>query len=167
MRCPVPDDADAIVTILSDPLVARHLSLIPNPYTLADAVFFLEHIVPNEWVWAINLPGSAKLIGVVSLMPQECHDVAELGYWLSPSFWNQGLITEAARLVVTYGFEVLGLAAVTSGCFQDNKASARVLAKLGFNETRRAKRPGALGHNDVESIEVTLYARNEVKRQCP
>ncbi|VWX50531.1 hypothetical protein NOVOSPHI9U_290051 [Novosphingobium sp. 9U] len=112
----------------------------------------------NEWVWAVNLPGSAALIGAVSLMPRERQDVAELGYWLSPDYWNQGLMTEAALLVISYGFEGLGLTAITSGCFQDNTASARVLAKLGFVETRRVKRPGALGHDDVNSVEVILQA---------
>lgn len=157
LRRPQVFDTKEIADILNDWQVAKCLSHVPYPYTLVDAHFFLDHIVPNEWVWAINESGSPKLIGSVSLMPRDGSDVAELGYWLSRDYWGRGLITEAARLVVDYGFKSLQLACITSGCFKDNVASARVLEKLGFVANGRSKRPGPARSGDLPGIDMVLH----------
>ena len=68
-------------------------------------VFFLDHVVPAEWVWAITLRGSDTLLGAIGLTPEEGVAAAELGYWLSPAHWGNGITTEAARAVVAFGFE--------------------------------------------------------------
>ena len=141
LRRPNDGDVDAIVGIVGDWDVARRFGRLPHPYGAADARFFLEHVVPNEWVWAVTLQGSDALVGTIGFTPEEGADTAELGYWLSPAFWGQGITTEAARAVVSYGFERLSLPVLMSGYFEDNPASGQVLRKLGFVETGRAMRP--------------------------
>ena len=90
----------------------------------------------NGFVWTIRMGGA--LCGVVGL-----HDVlrtsrawrmdrAELGYWCGANVRNQGLVTEAARAVIDYGFRELQLHKVAVGCASENLASKRVIEKLGF-----------------------------------
>ncbi|MBB4861113.1 RimJ/RimL family protein N-acetyltransferase, partial [Novosphingobium chloroacetimidivorans] len=120
MRRPIDEDVAEIYRILSDEKVTRWLSLIPQPYRPEHAAFFMAHIVPNEWVWALTLPGSSKMVGAVSLMPRNGLRAAELGFWLSRDHWGRGLMSEAVQLVVLHGFDNLGLSFITSGYFDGN-----------------------------------------------
>jgi RimJ/RimL family protein N-acetyltransferase len=156
LRRPEELDVGAIVAIVGAWEVARRLARVPHPYDAADARFFLEHIVPAEWVWAITLQGCDTLIGTIGLTPQEGSDTAELGYWLSPVHWGQGIATEAGRAVISFGFETLGLPVITSGYFEDNRASGQVLRKLGFVDTGRTLRPCLAAGGEVPSVSMEL-----------
>jgi RimJ/RimL family protein N-acetyltransferase len=72
------------------------------------------------------------LIGAVGLELDRGNDRAELGYWIGKPYWNKGYGTEAAREVVRYGFEVLGLNRIFAGYFARNPASGRIQEKIGF-----------------------------------
>lgn len=159
LRRPNIGDVDAIVNIVGDWDVARRLARVPHPYGPADAHFFLDQIVPAEWVWAITLRGSDVLIGAVGLTPDSDAETAELGYWLSNAQWGKGIAMEAARAVVTFGFESLGFSYLTSGYFEDNPASGKVLSKLGFVETGRVMRPCLAAGGEVPSVRMQLPRR--------
>ena len=59
------------------------------------------------------------------------HD-ADIGYELAPDEWGHGYATEAARAILRFGFEELGLHRISAETVGDNTASARVLQKLGL-----------------------------------
>lgn len=160
LRRPELGDVEAIVSIAGDWDVARRLARVPHPYGPDDARFFLHEVVPNEWVWAITLIGDNILIGAVGLTPEEDRNSAELGYWLSPDHAGKGIATEAAARVVRFGFESLRLPLVTSGYFEDNPASGRVLRKLGFIETGAGERSSMAAGSTVPSVEMELSQSN-------
>lgn len=152
-------DAAAIVRIVGQWDVARRLARVPHPYTPDDARFFLEQVAPQEWIWAITRTGADALIGVIGLTPNKRDDRAELGYWLDPDQWGGGLMTEAGQAVLSHAFGPFGLSVVTSSYFEDNPASGRVLAKLGFMETARTMRSCLAMGRDVPSVEVQQLRR--------
>lgn len=156
LRRPNDGDVSAIVNIVGGWDVARRLARVPHPYGPDDAQFFLDQIVPAEWVWAITLRGSDVLIGAVGLTPEGDAETAELGYWLSPAHWGKGIATEAARAVILFGFQRLALPYFTSGYFEDNPASGQVLRKLGFVETGRVMRPCLAAGREVPSVRMKL-----------
>jgi len=156
LRRPNDRDVDAIVGVVGNWEVARRLARVPHPYSPADARFFLDYVASAEWVWAITLRGADTLLGAIGLTPEEGADAAELGYWLSPAHWGSGITTEAARAVVAFGFERLGLPVITSGYFVDNSPSGRVLRKLGFVETGHVMRPCLATGSEVPSIRMEL-----------
>lgn len=159
LRRPDARDISSIIAIAGDWEVARRLARVPHPYGESDAVHFLEHIVPNEWVWAILSRGAGELVGMVGLTLDADPGAAELGYYVSRPHWGRGIATEAGRLVVDYGIQVLRLRRIASGHFVDNPASGRVLHKLGFVETGRAERPClASGETARPSVELLLEA---------
>lgn len=57
---------------------------------------------------------------------------AKFGYWLGEPFWGRGIMTEAAPLVVDYGFQHFDLIRMEAGVFSNNPKSMRVLEKAGF-----------------------------------
>jgi [ribosomal protein S5]-alanine N-acetyltransferase len=57
---------------------------------------------------------------------------AELGYAVRKAAWGHGYATEAAALMLNFGYDALGLHRIQAACGPDNLASQRVLVKLGF-----------------------------------
>ncbi len=81
--------------------------------------------------WPVYTLSSRQLIGCCGLRPFR-ENVYELGFHLRPQFWHQGYAKETAEAVLAYAFSVLEADAVIAGHHPENKASARVLEKLGF-----------------------------------
>jgi RimJ/RimL family protein N-acetyltransferase len=74
-----------------------------------------------------------RLVGIARLARDQVPaDRAELGYWIGPPDRGRGYATAAARQLVSHGFGRMGLARVFARCQIANRASARVLVKLGF-----------------------------------
>ena len=61
----------------------------------------------------------------------ESSDV-EVFYALDKRYWGQGLATEGARASLRYGFETLQLERIIAAARLENRASRRVLEKLGM-----------------------------------
>lgn len=132
LRRPLPSDAKAIVAGVGEWQVARNLASVPHPYTLEDAEAFLARTGTAGGVaLGITLKSGADYIGGCGVHVRG-PSVYEMGYWLARPYWGFGYATEAARAVVAYAFDVLGVAYLTAGWFSDNPASGRVLEKLGF-----------------------------------
>jgi RimJ/RimL family protein N-acetyltransferase len=71
-------------------------------------------------------------VGCIGLRVDFLHSRGELGYWIGVPYWGRGYATEAARRLVGFAFDTLGLNRVHASCFSRNRASARVLEKAGL-----------------------------------
>ena len=158
LRCPVEGDASAIIAIAGDWDVARRLGRMPHPYTQEDFRFFMERVVPSEPTWAIVARQTDELVGVIGLIPNSETRSAELGYYVGRPHWGQGLATEAAQAIVSFGLESKLFAKLTSRYHADNPASGRVLTKLGFKPIGLSNHPCLAEGKDKPSIEVELIA---------
>jgi len=77
--------------------------------------------------------GKAKIIGTCGFnFWNKQYSSSPLGYDLLPSYWNKGIITEAVKEILRFGFEEMKLNRVQAITFPENVASTRVLEKLGF-----------------------------------
>jgi len=76
---------------------------------------------------------SRALYGVVGLESfAHLHQSVELGYWLRKEVTGQGIMTEAARLLLTWSFSRLNVHRVRVAAATDNHPSLAVIARLGF-----------------------------------
>ncbi len=81
----------------------------------------------------ISLKRSKKIIGWCGLQPFDpLPDKKEIFFGLSPDYWNNGYMTEAASAVLEYGFKELDLEEIVAGVKPDNIASIKVLEKIGL-----------------------------------
>jgi ribosomal-protein-alanine N-acetyltransferase len=130
-------DVKEILELRSNPETMKY---IPRPLLKAEEDA-LEHIVnidakieTQEGInWAITLKGTPKLIGLLGhyrIQPENHR--AELGYMLLPEFHGKGIIAEAIKEVVKYGFEVMKLHSIEAVIDPANLASEKVLQKNGF-----------------------------------
>ena len=83
-------------------------------------------------LWSLRLAADQPLIGFCGLQRVESTDLVEVLYSLDQTYWGRGLAGEAARAVLTFGFNVLGLARIAGGTDEGNLASIRVLERLGM-----------------------------------
>lgn len=58
----------------------------------------------------------------------------EIGYSLSPEYWNQGYISEANGVIIQYAFEKMKVHSIQANINPNNIASKRVLEKMGFRQ---------------------------------
>jgi RimJ/RimL family protein N-acetyltransferase len=135
LSLPTADDVDAIFAACQDPDVQRYTT-VPSPYRREHAVGFVAKATAwwesgSETTWAVRANGA--LAGMVGLHRLGRGD-GELGYWMAPDHRGQGLLTEAARAVVDWGFspDGLGLARIEWRAVTGNIASARAARTLGF-----------------------------------
>ncbi|RPK48162.1 GNAT family protein [Streptomyces sp. ADI93-02] len=56
----------------------------------------------------------------------------EISYLVHPRVWGRGIGTEVGRLLLSLGFDQLGLHRIHATCDPRNRGSSRVLAKLGM-----------------------------------
>ena len=102
------DDVDDVLNYASDPEVARYVPL-PQPYTRDDAVEFVARQVLADWssrpLFAIVF--EHHVIGSIALRIDEPNELADLGYALARPHWGQGLMPEAVRAVITWGFRAV------------------------------------------------------------
>lgn len=131
------EDAPQLLILRSDPEVLRYVDKEPMR-TLAEAEELIERIrdsfVKTDGIsWAINLKGSNELIALAGLwrIIKE-HHRAEIGYTLLPEYWNLGLMSEALKAIIDFGFNSMKLHSIEANINPDNKASIRTAEKMGF-----------------------------------
>ena len=83
-------------------------------------------------LWRADLTATGQPIGICGLIKRDVLEDVDIGYAILPRFEGIGLTSEAARAVIEYGFEALGLSRIVAITKPDNTASIRVLEKLGF-----------------------------------
>jgi RimJ/RimL family protein N-acetyltransferase len=105
----------------------------PHPYTADDANAWVESTAaqapPTQF--AIVLEEAVGGIGF-ALQADVARVSAEIGYWLSTSHWNKGVMTAAVRAVTDYAFTRFSLTRVFAVPYATNIASQRVLEKVGY-----------------------------------
>lgn len=91
-----------------------------------DLILALEHKRDAKVIGSIGLHDRQVSLAYEQLMSRE------MGYVLSPEYWGQGLMPEAAMCVLEYGFYQMGLDMVWCGHFEGNEKSRRVIEKCGM-----------------------------------
>ncbi len=129
-------DAPRVKALAGDRRIYETTLLIPHPYEegMAEAWIATHQACFYEGRGAVFAicKQSGDLIGAIELHRVGTYNRAELGYWVGTEFWNRGYCTEAARVIVDYGFKVLWCHKISATHFVGNPASGRVLEKIGM-----------------------------------
>ncbi len=131
------EDAKALAQAADNFNIAKNLrNVFPNPYTLDDAIWYINDSIANagkkQINYAIVIDGQA--VGSIGIFVKD--DVyeksAELGYWLAESYWRKGIMTEAVQMICKEAFETFDIVRIYAEPFADNAGSRGVLEKTGF-----------------------------------
>jgi len=137
LRRVVPADIGRVFRGLSDPLVIAHYGVAYDSLeaTQRQMDWFEEiHAAGTGVWWGICEPGDdAPLMGACGLNDVKAeHGRGELGYWLLPGHWGQGIATECVGAMLEHAFGAMGLHRVGADVDAENHASRRLLERLGF-----------------------------------
>lgn len=85
---------------------------------------------------------------------------AEVGYMLHPDFWRKGLISEALKKVITFGFREMRLHTISANINPRNDASRQILLKHGFEKEAYFKEDYYFRGKFLDSEIYGLLCRN-------
>lgn len=104
-------------------------------------------------LWKLLLKPEARLIGFCGLQPLELDSASavEIGWRLAKDQWNCGLATEAARVALQHAVEYAHLERIIAIAMPENRASLRIMEKLGMTYDRATQKGG---------FPVVVYARH-------
>ncbi|MDQ7797520.1 MAG: GNAT family N-acetyltransferase [Candidatus Edwardsbacteria bacterium] len=133
------DDASELQKLAGARAIADTTINIPHPYPEGAAEKWIsthrdEYQKNGSVAWAVVLKDSPQLIGCISLGVDSKNERAELGYWISQTFWGRGYCTEAAKAVLGYGFRQTKLNRIFAFYLSRNPASGKVMAKIGMKK---------------------------------
>ena len=160
MRPLTNNDAATITQEIGNFNVSRNLARVPHPYTMDDALDFLDWVKSYDkrsLVCGVELklkPG--QLIGVISYEFSISEDVAELGYWFAEKHWGNGYGRETAQAMVQDAFMRADQPKLIASYHNDNPASARILLGLGFKPTAFGQHYSKAQGIDVSSTKLSL-----------
>ena len=168
-------DLDELVQICTDPETVRWTT-VPLNYTRDDAQTFLTFTqraaaAGRELTWAID--DSGVLAGAISLrLPEGSANApgtyADLGFYTAAQMRGRGIMTDAVRTVLGFGFDPLGLGLDTIGwaALVGNAASERVAVKAGFTNitdgtSTSAARPDKYGNRKAVAVRQATMTRSQ------
>lgn len=140
-------DSNVILFLRSDKTITKFIERPENRKTKnkADAIAFIKEI--NEAFendksisWGITLINNPKIIGTICLWNfSENNKTAEVGYDLNPVFQKKGIMGEALRSIVDYGFDILNLEKIEAFTHSENENSKKLLEKNEFHYIENRK----------------------------
>lgn len=166
LRKITPADTDQVFALRTDPVCMEFLDRPPlkdREEALGLINQMLEGIANNSSVsWVIALQEAPDtLIGTIGywrIIPE--HYRAELGYMLSPQYFNKGYMTEAIRLVNAYAFNKMKLHSIEANINPANAASEAILIKTGFVKEAHFKENYYYNGKFIDSVIYSLLNPN-------
>jgi RimJ/RimL family protein N-acetyltransferase len=133
----VPQDADALATVLGDPVAMQYY---PSAFERKGVEEWIErnrerYQRDGYGLWAMLLKDSGELIGDCGCILQDVEGAnhVEIGYHVRRDLWGRGYATEAALACMEYAFIRLGVARVISMIRPENLQSLKVAEKNGMS----------------------------------
>lgn len=153
-------DLENVFTGLSHPDVIKYygVNYTSLEATKAQLQFFadLEKNETGVW-WAVCSIKDKTFYGACGFNNLSAqHKKTEIGFWLLPQFWGQGIITEAVQLICNYAFTTLALHRIEAIVETENSNSKKIMTKLNFTHE------GTMKECEIKSgsfISLDIYAK--------
>ena len=109
----------------------------------------------TNYRWCITVKDTDVPIGGIDITNIIDDSTCEIGFVLSKSLWNRGIMTEATRAVINYLFANTSFTKITAYHNIDNPASGKVLLKSGMHQTVVV--PKGAKKNTGEMVDKVVY----------
>ncbi len=157
LREMVPEDAENAYLLNLDPEVVRYTG--DEPFSsIEEARTFLQNYDHYRKYgfgrWAVIRKSDGEFLGWCGLKYTPEPDEYDIGFRFFRRYWNMGYATEAAKACLELGFSKFGMRQIVGHVMLGNRASARVLEKIGL----RYQAPYAF--DDEEGEVYVLYNKD-------
>ncbi|WP_158962083.1 GNAT family N-acetyltransferase [Myroides fluvii] len=130
-----PSDANSFFELNANPNVIRYTGNAAFK-DVAEATEFLEHYSDYKengyGRWAVVLKDSGRFVGWCGLKFDEETQQTDIGFRFFEAEWGKGYATESAEACLQLGFDAFALDCIIGRAMKANRASIRVLEKLGL-----------------------------------
>lgn len=132
------EDTEDIYSYGSNEAVSKYVTWNTHG-SIPDTKMYVEFVLScyeNKKIapWGIEYKETGRLIGTIDFVSwQPDQHCAEIGYALSEAYWGNGLVTEAAKEVISFGFHNMDLIRIQAKCLVGNVGSQRVMEKIGMS----------------------------------
>lgn len=130
-------DLDWLAAIWADPDVMRYVGT-SGPRSREKAQKRLGELIEHQQqhgfsIWAVLLQDGQTPIGYCGIQYLDDTPQIEVGYGFAKACWGKGYATESAAASVRYGFETVGLDRIVAIVHPENRASNKVIQKVGMH----------------------------------
>jgi len=127
-------DVEGIAELLADREATRFIGDVKTHDAAAESVRAMRdaHATRGWGTLAVFLRGNRSCIGYCGVRPLLHTPDVEVAFALQRPYWNLGYATEAAAASIDAAFNCLGIPSIAATVYPENKASLRVLSKLGM-----------------------------------
>lgn len=146
-------DAESLYEYAKDSRIGPIAGWPPHT-SIAESADIIKTVFAQKGVYAVTLKENDIAIGCIGLITGSRSNFpindneGEVSYWIGVPYWGKGLIPEAIREVLRYGFEDLHLTDIWCGYFDGNEKSKRAQEKCGFRHHHtEIDKPNALLNN--------------------
>ena len=136
-------DDGAVFNIRSNKIVYKYIAKTTQKH-IEEAQAYItktnKGIANGEFLyWAITLKETQELVGTICLWNfTKDKLIAEVGYELLPNYHKKGIMNEALKKVMEFGFGVLNLKIIEAFTHKKNEASKTLLIRNEFKlDTKR------------------------------
>jgi RimJ/RimL family protein N-acetyltransferase len=165
------DDAEQYTKWLNDPDVADHIGLYRQMVSLDSERKTLERLSGEGHLYAIVLKDNDMLIGNSGVHEIEhIHRRATRGLVIGEAERRgKGYGTEAIRLILAYGFNILNLHNVMLTVHADNPQGMACYKKVGFREAGRRREARIKDGQFIDLVYMDILASefNESAKNMP
>lgn len=142
------DDVEALLEAARESVehISPWLPWCTSRYGIDDARNWVSDAEKNweagtDYHFVIEDAATRCFLGAIGINQITMHKTGNMGYWVRKSALNQGVCTEACRLVANFAFSHLGFHRLEIFILPDNHASVAVAEKLGavFEGVQRNK----------------------------
>ena len=127
-------DIEGIARLLADRVATQFIGNVKSRETAAESVRVMrDAFLARGWGTLAVVPhGKNECVGYCGVRPLPHTTEVEIAFALQQDCWNLGYATEAAAASIHAAFDHLGINSIVATVYPTNKASVRVLAKLGM-----------------------------------
>lgn len=163
------EDAAAYFEYLSDDEVITYVPEECIPRSLERSIEEIEYNLDlfrykRSIYWAIARKDNNQLIGSCGFNYwNRDHNRAEISYDLNKKYWGKGIMSAAAKQLVTYGFTQMELHRIEATVTPTNQASLRILRKLGFQKEGVLREQKLLHGKFWDAVMLSLLSKEFFK----
>jgi len=159
-------DAENLYRYAKDERIGPIAGWLPHQ-SIEESAEVIRTIFAQDGVFAVTKKENDIAIGCIGLILGAksnfpiSESEGEISYWIGVPYWGNGLIPEAVKEVVRYGFEDLRLISIWCGYFDGNEKSKRAQEKCGFRHHHVDTNRYYESINDIRTEHISRITKEE------
>jgi len=154
------DDAEKYCEWINDIDVAKYLDTIVRNINEEVETEFLKKAQKSGETFAIIKKDADRVVGICGLHNvNHLHRRADLGIFIGEkNYWNRGHGTEAVKLLLDFGFNILNLHNIRLSVIDYNKRAIKAYEKAGFKVIGARRESHLIAGNAYSLIYMDILA---------